>query len=250
MTTSIRPGHWASERWVLVRTRRARRDADAGAVLRALARGADRAVGLSVRGQRMLLLVHPDLVGHLLVSHAADTIKGPGLQRTRPLLGNGLLTSEGEDHRRARRLVAPAFSPRRLTGYTAGFAEQTQEHISHWHDGDTVDIQQEMARLALDIVGTTLLGVHLGQDAADVRTTLESALDTLPAAVRPCCHRAAQPVAPGRPQRATRRRPLTNTGHPSTRSSTRSSEAARSIRPMIGGTWCRRCWPQPRSRTG
>jgi cytochrome P450 len=193
-----RTGRWVRTGRVLIRTRRARRDADAGAILRVLARGSDLAVGLSVRGQRMLLLLHPDLVGQLLVTHAADTIKGPGIQRTRPLLGDGLLTSEGDDHRRARRLVAPAFSPRRLTGYTTGFAERTEEHIGHWRDGQTTDMHEQMARLTLDIVGTTLLGVDLGADAGDVRAALESALDTFAGS-------SATLLSPGSAGRRTRR---------------------------------------------
>jgi cytochrome P450 len=129
---SDRPGHWMGTARLLVRTRRVRRAGDAGAVLRAVARGADTAVGGQLRGQRFLLLLDPALAGQLLADHAADTTKSPGLRRTRILLGEGLLTSEGDAHRRARRLVAPAFSPRRLAAYTAGFAERAQAHVGGW----------------------------------------------------------------------------------------------------------------------
>jgi cytochrome P450 len=163
---------------LLLRTRRARRAGDAGAVLRAVARGADTAVGGRIRGQRFLLLLDPALAGRLLADLAAGTIKSPGLQRTRVLLGDGLLTSEGDAHRRARRLVAPAFSPRRLTAYTEGFSERTEAHVGQWSDGAVVEMRQQMARLTLDIVGSTLLGMDLRQDADDVRSALESALES------------------------------------------------------------------------
>ena len=172
------PGRWMSTPRLLLRTRRARRAGDAGAVLRAVARGADTAVGGQLRGQRFLLLLEPALAGRLLADLAADTTKSLGLQRTRVLLGDGLLTSEGDAHRRARRLVAPAFSPRRLASYTDGFSERTEVHVGQWSDGAVLEMRQQMARLTLDIVGSTLLGMDLRQDADDVRSALESALES------------------------------------------------------------------------
>ena len=119
------------------------------------------AVAIKVGRQRILLLLDPALVGQLLVEHAAVTTKGPGVQLTRQMLGNGLLTSEGKPHDRARKLIAPAFSPRRLAGYTESFAERTRARTDGWHDGDTLDMHDEMACLTLDIVGRTLLGIDL-----------------------------------------------------------------------------------------
>jgi cytochrome P450 len=173
-----RPGHWMSMPRLLLRTRRARRAADAGAVLRAVARGADTAVGGRIRGQRFLLLLDPALAGLLLADLAPGTTKSPGLQRTRVLLGDGLLTSEGDAHRRARRLVAPAFSPRRLAAYTEGFSERAEAHVGQWSEGTVLEMRQQLARLTLDIVGSTLLGMDLRQDADDVRSALESALES------------------------------------------------------------------------
>jgi cytochrome P450 len=167
---------WMGTPRLMLITRGARRDEDPGAVLRRLARRADVAVGLKVRGQRVLLVLDPQLVGELLVGHATDTVKGPGVQLTRDLLGDGLLTSEGADHRQARRLVAPAFSPRRLAGYADTFAEVAQEHSAGWRNGQQVDMHREMGALTLAMVGRTLLGIDLAAEAPDVRADLESAL--------------------------------------------------------------------------
>lgn len=159
---------------VLLRTRRARRRQDAGAAVRAVARGADTAVGLRIRGQHILLLLDPRLAAELLTG--PDTIKGPGLQRTKTLLGEGLLTSEGAVHDRARRLVAPAFSPRRLDRYTGIFASCAQARMAGWRDGEQRDMHAEMAALTLEIVGQTLLGMDLSAQAPKVRAGLEAAL--------------------------------------------------------------------------
>src|SRR5215468_8341722 len=60
-----------------------------------------------------------DLAHEVLVEHAASFQKSSGIQFLRPLLGDGLLTAEGEPHRQHRKLLAPAFTPRRLASYGA-----------------------------------------------------------------------------------------------------------------------------------
>lgn len=141
-----------------------------------MARGADTAVGLRRGGQRILLLLDPGLAGQLLAGRAADTVKGPGVQLTRAMLGNGLLTSEGAQHDQARRLVAPAFSPRRLDHYVTTFGQCAQAHVAGWQDGQQVDAYAEMGTLTLQIVGRSLLGIDLTAQAPRVRARLESAL--------------------------------------------------------------------------
>jgi cytochrome P450 len=171
-----RPDRWLGRRRLALRAGRAVRRRDAGGVLRAVARGHQRATGITLRDQRILLLLDPALVGELLQDHAAITVKGPGVQRTRALLGEGLLSSEGEDHRRVRRLVAPAFSSRRLSGYVTDFGSAARTMSDGWHDGLELDVHRAMGALTLDIVGRTLLGVDLGEQASQIRGTLESAL--------------------------------------------------------------------------
>jgi cytochrome P450 len=161
---------------VLLRTRRARLRHDPGAALRALARGHQDAVGLRLRGRHVLLLLDPDLAGELLSGAAASTAKGPGLQRARAMLGDGLLTSEGAAHDRARRLVAPAFSPRRLDGYVAIADHCTREAAAAWADGVRRDMHADMAALTLRIAGQALLGVDLAAQAPRVRAGLDAAL--------------------------------------------------------------------------
>jgi cytochrome P450 len=175
---------WMGTARVLLRTRRARRRRDPGAALRALARGGTDAVGLRIRGQHVLLLLEPRLADELLAGHAADTVKGPGLQRAKGMLGDGLLSSEGAAHDRARRLVAPAFSPRRLTGYNPVFTEYTRDCTAAWADGERLDLSAEMAALTLRIAGQTLLGTDLSAQAPRVRTNLEAALEEFAGAGR------------------------------------------------------------------
>src|SRR5262249_16288227 len=102
------------------------------------------------------LLNHPDLVREVLVTHQSKFIKTRALQRARVLLGEGLLTSEGEHHLRQRRLVQPAFHRERLAGYARTMTEYAARMRDGWTAGSTVNVAEEMARLTLAVVGKTL----------------------------------------------------------------------------------------------
>src|SRR3954471_1624739 len=75
-------------------------------------------VPLRLPGRRLLLLSHPDLIEQVLVTQAKHFIKHFGLRMYKPILGEGLVTSEGAFWRRQRKLSAPAFHPGRLAGYS------------------------------------------------------------------------------------------------------------------------------------
>ncbi len=118
-------------------------------------------------GPRSIVMVNsPDLVQEVLIERVADFQKGPGLRIiSRPLLGNGLLTSEGEQHRQQRKLVAPAFAHQRVSKYAAVMERNARNAMARWQSGATIDIAQEMMRLTLGIVGETLFDTDLLADA-------------------------------------------------------------------------------------
>src|SRR5229473_4942921 len=71
----------------------------------------------AIGSQQAYLLNHPELIKEVLITNSENFIKGSALQRSKRLLGEGLLTSEGESHRRQRRLVQPAFHRSRIEAY-------------------------------------------------------------------------------------------------------------------------------------
>ncbi len=73
--------------------------------------------------QRVFLLNHPDLIRDVLVTHYENFTKGRALQRAKNLLGEGLLTSEGERHQRQRRLIQPAFHRAQMAKYASSSKE-------------------------------------------------------------------------------------------------------------------------------
>ncbi len=87
-------------------------------------------------------------------------------------LGEGLLTSEGEFHRRQRRLSQPAFHRQRMKAYAEVMAQYGARTRDRWKDGETLDISQEMMRVTLAIVGKTLFDADVESEAAEIRTAL------------------------------------------------------------------------------
>ncbi len=118
---------------------------------------------------RMLLIYHPDAIEELLVTRNRDFIKSPGVQLLRPLLGDGLLLSEGDTWLRQRRLVQPAFHRQRVAGYGEVMAALAARHAAAWTDGATVELYGEMMAVTQAIVGKTLFDAEVsGGDAHEV----------------------------------------------------------------------------------
>ena len=135
--------------------------------------------------QHVVLLSDPELIRAALVNDPHVFIKGRVMQRTKVLLGEGLLTSEGEFHMRQRRLLQPAFHRQRIAAYAASMVELAALAGERWQDGATVDIHQEMMRLTLAIVGRTLFSVDIEHEAADIGAAITALLDLFPFLVMP-----------------------------------------------------------------
>lgn len=138
-------------------------------------------IGRASFGRINVVLVNtPELVPEVLIEHVDDYRKGPALRTfARPLLGDGLLVSEGEQHRERRRLVAPAFAHQRVSKYAAVMREHAWAAQTGWKEGQRLDMAEEMMRLTLGIVGRTLFDVDLLDRAETLRrdiTTLQSSL--------------------------------------------------------------------------
>jgi cytochrome P450 len=98
----------------------------------------------------------PAEIEEVLVDRAADFRKSFGTRMLIPLLGRGLLTAEGNDWLRHRRLASPAFHRERVEGYGLTMARYAQERVDSWTDGEAVDLHDEMTALTLRIVARTL----------------------------------------------------------------------------------------------
>ncbi len=128
-------------------------------------------------------LTDADLAHQVLVTEAGAFKKTAGLAFLMPLLGEGLLTSEGEVHKTHRKLLAPAFAPKRLAAYGEVMVEETKRQLAGWHKGKQVDIAQEMMEMTLAIAGKTMFDADVRNDANTVAVGLEMAMRSMFASI-------------------------------------------------------------------
>lgn len=121
-------------------------------------------------------LAHPDLIKDVLVTCQHNFMKSRVLQRSKVLLGEGLLTSEAPLHTRQRRLVQPAFHRQRLAGYAATMIEYAVRTRDRWQDGAEINASTEMMRLTLAVVARTLFSADVEAEAAAIGESLNAVL--------------------------------------------------------------------------
>ncbi len=135
--------------------------------------------------QDIYLFSHPDLIRDVLVTNQKNFHKSRGLERAKRLLGNGLLTSEGEFHLRQRRLAQPAFHRQRIATYAGTMIDYAERTGARWQDGETVDMHNEMMRLTLGIVARTLFDADVDNEAAEIGAALTQAFESFNLAMLP-----------------------------------------------------------------
>ena len=127
---------------------------------------------------RVYLLSHPDYVSHVLQKNPRNYLKD-GYEHIE-IVGDGLLASEGDFWRRQRRVAQPAFHRERLAGMADTMTGATKRMLERWsarHTNEPLDIDAEMSRLTLEIVGRTLFSADVGGEAGGVGSSLASVLN-------------------------------------------------------------------------
>ena len=128
--------------------------------------------------QQVYLVSHPEWIEDVLVTSAKKFQKGVALQRAKRLLGEGLLTAEGQAHLKQRRTIQPLFHRQQVQG----FADAMVRHAIRWRESiapdAAIDVTQEMAALTLAIVGETLFSSNVQADADEVRDALTAAVQS------------------------------------------------------------------------
>lgn len=123
------------------------------------------------------VLSRPEHAEHVLAANQDNYVKAFTYRPLRALIGNGLLTSEGERWRRHRRLIQPVFSRRHVAAYGGVMAAAAQSLASRWDrlpDGSALNVADQMGGLALEIVGQALFGAGLAGDADQVSRAMNA----------------------------------------------------------------------------
>jgi cytochrome P450 len=122
-------------------------------------------VHFKIGAQHVVLLNDPDIIEDVLVTHSQNFVKGYTLEQAKRVLGDGLLTSEGEFHLHQRRLMQPIFHRQRIMALGADMAQYAARTAAHWQDGQTLDIARAMERLTLAVAAKTLLDADVEAEA-------------------------------------------------------------------------------------
>jgi cytochrome P450 len=122
-----------------------------------------------------LFLYHPNEIEYVLATNARNFMKAMTLRSNffQRLVGNGLLTSEGEEWKRQRRLTSPAFHRHRISNYADTMVNYSNRLTESWQDGETRDVHRDMMRLTLEIVVRCLFSADVSNDVDHVGDILK-----------------------------------------------------------------------------
>jgi cytochrome P450 len=123
------------------------------------------------------MLNHPDLVEQVLVTQYPNFVKSSVYRRGLRILGNGLLTSEGDFWQRQRRLCQPAFHQERIAAYGQVMVTYANRLLDQCSDGQVRDVHQDMMQLTAAIAAKTLLDEDITTKAEGVQDAIQAVMD-------------------------------------------------------------------------
>jgi cyclooctatin synthase len=113
------------------------------------------------------LLNSPGAIRQALLGQARRLDKGLSFGRAKRLIGNGLVMSDGEHHRRQRRLMQPAFHRTEIARYLGTMRDVAVPRIEAWPDGKELAFDRELRSITLTVLVRTLLSSDLGSESID-----------------------------------------------------------------------------------
>lgn len=133
-----------------------------------------------IGSRRIYLLSHPDLIQQVLITDNRNFTKSRALKRSKAVIGEGLLTVEGDTHLERRRLLQPAFHTRSIETYADTMRDATAELVESWEYNKSFDIHKEMMKLTLAIVTKTLFGTETKSESDEIGKCLTTIVKQFP----------------------------------------------------------------------
>jgi cytochrome P450 len=119
----------------------------------------------------------PEFIRQILIEQPHNFIKERTQRRMKILLGEGLITSDGEIHRRQRRIAAPAFHRQRIQAYGSMMVDRAAHMRERWKAGEPLDIAAQMMQLTLQIVARTLFATDVTRDVLEINDQVNVIMD-------------------------------------------------------------------------
>src|SRR5450631_1333732 len=120
----------------------------------------------------IVFLNHPDYIREILVVQNENFIKERTVQRTKMLLGEGMITAEGAQHRTQRQVAQPAFHRQRIPEYASLIVQEASRARDRWRDGEQRDIAIDMMHLTLNVVAQTLFATDLRDEVDELASAI------------------------------------------------------------------------------
>ncbi len=119
------------------------------------------------RGVYNYVINHPDDIKRVLLTNHRNYTKGEGMDRVKILLGNGIMTSEGDLWRRQRRMMQPSFHRRVIDRFSGLIREVNEKFAVRWADhaarAEPINLSDEASELTLEIVLRSIFGTDLAR---------------------------------------------------------------------------------------
>lgn len=129
-------------------------------------------VRMKVLGGWWFLISHPEDIETLAVKNARIMVRDDYIVVLQRALGLGLLTSDGDLWKRQRKLMAQAFTPKRIAEYASAMVRVTDRAVASWRHGEEINLHEAMSRVTMEVVADVLFGASIS--ASDVETVRES----------------------------------------------------------------------------
>lgn len=117
------------------------------------------------RANNTLLINNPDAIKYILVNNHENYAKGPGFERVKMLLGNGIIVSDGSYWRKQRRMIQPAFSRQCIEDLTGKMQKANSQWLQSWQKkaeaGEAIDVTAQVSELSLEIILRSLFSSDL-----------------------------------------------------------------------------------------
>jgi cytochrome P450 len=123
------------------------------------------------------LLAHPAFIEQVLVTNQTNFVKSRDYRVLSYVMGEGLLTLEGDKWRRQRKLVQPAFNHENIVRYGKIMVETASRMADVWEEGAVRDLHTDMTQLTLEVVTRALFGATVADRAVDVSTGLNAMIE-------------------------------------------------------------------------
>jgi cytochrome P450 len=126
--------------------------------------------------QNIYLVSDPEMIKQVLVTKQKNFLKSDDFKALKPILGEGLLTSDKELHMRQRRLIQPAFKKSHIINYGQDMIDITTDYLPKWKDGAERIMTHDIMSITLGIICKTMFNMDFREGYQKIGEPIETAM--------------------------------------------------------------------------